>query len=278
MSAYPVKSILLASLLLPASFSTTALGQGLRVSTHVYDVAAEEATGRQVAIAGSLSLFHHGKVYDYVDSADEVVILDLANRRFTILNTARQLATTLNFDEMRHLLDSREPATEQYIADLVRTNRPNAQRIAEFVRFQLRPEFSANYDDTTGNLSLTSPSWTYVVKTTEWKDPEIVEQYVDYADWMARLNHLLHPGALFPEPRIELNKSLRELKQLPLTVELDLRPTEQLRLRAEHRFTAGLREDDHRRVAKWEAALASESIKQLSFRRYQQTVLVASKH
>jgi hypothetical protein len=275
MTAYllPLRIVLLLAICIGPSVVNA---QGLRVSTHVYDVTAEAKTGRPAAVSGSLSLFHHGKVYDYVDSAEEVVILDLSNRKFTILNIARQLTTTLSFDEMRHLLNSRGPAAEKYIEDLLRTQRPEGRQVADFLRFQMKPSFDRSYESATGTLTLTAPSWTYKVTTTAWDDADTIDQYLVYADRMAMLNHLLHPGALFPEPRMELNAALKELSRLPLTVQLDLRPTERMHLRAEHRFTRGLQDDDHRRVARWEAALASESLQQMTFRGYQQAVLLAS--
>jgi len=251
--------------------------QGLRVSTHVYDLNAQAATGQKSAVSGSLSIFHHGKVYDYVDAADEIVVLDLTERRFTILNTARQLRTSLDFDEMRHLLNSRGPAAEEYIADILKSRRPESKAVAELLRFQMNPEFDQQYDGATGTLQLQAPTWKYEVTTTAEMDADLVQHYLLYADRMAQLNHLLHPGALFPEPRMALNAALRELQRLPLTVRLDLRPTEPLHLRAEHRFTSGLQDDDLRRIARWEAALDSDTLQTLSFRSYQQTVLVASR-
>ena len=84
--------------------SSACFGQGLRISTHVYDL--EKGTGPGQMVSSSLSLCHNGRIYDYVDAADEVVMFDPVERRFTILNNSRGLSTTLTFDEIRHKMES----------------------------------------------------------------------------------------------------------------------------------------------------------------------------
>jgi hypothetical protein len=257
--------------------SATADAQGLRVSTHVFDATAPVA-GREQIVSSSLSLFHNGRVYDYVDSADEVVIFDPQQKKFTILNTARDMTTSLSFEEIRHLLETRIPAVEEYLQDVARQKNPSAERAVASLRFQLNPSFQKDFDPATGNLELSAPSWTYRVATREWSDREQVEKYLAYADWTARLNHIMHPRSMFPEPRLELNTALRELKnRMPVRVELDLAPDETLKLRAEHRFTQDLDDTDRGRIARWEQALSSSAMQQLSFRNYQQTVLLSSR-
>ena len=108
---------------------------------------------------------------------------------------------------------------------------------------------------------LSSPSLTYHVETRKWAEADQVERYLAYADWMARLNFIMHPNSLLPEPRIALNEALRSLNgRMPVTVELDLRPDDNLHLRAAHQLTRTLSEDDHRRIAKWEADLKSKNV------------------
>ncbi len=287
-----LRRLLLVSSVLMSVIGTanTACAQGLVVSTHVYDlsggaradrktdVARNESVRSESIISSSLSLFHNGRVYDYVDAADEVVIFDPYEKRFTILNTARELSTTLSFEEIRHMLETRIPAVEQYIKELGQQKNPSAERIAETLRFQLHPDFRHDFDMATGMLTLSAPSWTYRVTTREWADKEQVEKYLTYADWAARLNHILHPRSLFPEPRIELNAALRNLNnRLPISVHLDLTPKEPLNLRAEHRFTLDLDENDRGRIARWDNALNNPGLRKLSFRNYQQTVLVSDR-
>lgn len=254
--------------------SSSVYAQGFRVSTHVYDLSQKDDRGKHPILSSSLSLFHNGRVYDLLDSADEVIVVDPVEKKITILNSSRELATTLKFEEMQHLLSSRTPKVEQYIEDLLRQRQPGNDRIAASLKFQLNPRFEEQFDPVSGLLTLSSTSWTYRVETREWMEKEQVTQYLAYADLTARLNHLLHPGSLFPEPRMALNESLRSHEnRIPVSVELDLRPNEALNLRAEHRFTQNLDEADHTRIARWEQLLNSRQLKNLPFRNYQEITL-----
>jgi hypothetical protein len=255
---------------------TTSFAQGLRISTHVYDVSKSETRTPTQIVSSSLSLIHNGRIYDYVDSADEVIIFDLVEKRFTVLNESRGMSTRITFDEIRHMMDGRQPRTAEYLKELSSTADPTSRKIADSIRFQMNPKFSQTFDPMKGTLVLSSPSFTYRVETRKWNDPMQVEKYLTYADWTAQLNSILHPGSLFPEPRMALNKALRELKdRMPISVELDRRPAEQFRLRADHQLTQKITNDDHQRIARWEDSLTSGSFKEVSFRAYQQATLLS---
>lgn len=264
--------------LLSVFVSAEAMAQGLRVSTNVVDMINLDAAHRKPVISSSLTLFHNLRVYDFVSAANQVVIFDPAQKKFTILNTSRQVATTLNFEEIRHMLDSRLPSLERYLGELAQQKTSSADKLIASLRFQLNPEFTHSFDAAAGRLVLNSPVWTYRVATHTWKEPAEVERYLTYTDWAARLNYLMHPNSLSPEPRLELNRLLREHKnQMPVSVELDLAPNENLRLRAEHEFTQSLADDDHRRIVAWEKMLSDKDLQRVSFRNYQQTVLISQR-
>ena len=63
---------------------------------------------------------------------------------------------------------------------------------------------------------------------------------------------------------------------MPITVELDLRPNDNLHLRAAHQLTRNLSEDDHVRIAKWEADRKSKAVREVPFLSYQQAVLLSN--
>lgn len=257
------------------SFGSACLGQGLRISTHIYDL--EKGAPPGLMVGSSLSLCHNGRIYDYIDAADEVVIFDPVERRFTILNNTRGLSTTLTFDEIRHKLDSLEPRTTKYIQELRSMGTPTAERTADAITFQLDPKFEQSYDPMKETLLLSSPSLTYRVETCPWAEVDQVDRYLAYADWTAQLNFILHPNSLLPKPRIALNEALRGLHgRMPVSVELDLRPGDTLHLRAAHQLTRNLSEDDHRRIAKWDVDLKSKNVKNVPFLSYQQSVLVSN--
>lgn len=267
---------ILVCLVLGSALSSSVFGQGLRVSTIVYDAGRLDSTGREPAIASSFSLFHGGRVYDYVEAAGEVVIFEPVAKRFTVLNPDRGVYTVILFNELNRLLNARGPKTEEYIQELDARNTREAERIARMLTFQLNPTFENNFDERSGLLTLTADSWKYVVSTREWDDAEQLERYFTYTDWTARLNYILHPSSLFPEPRLELNQQLRKLnRRIPVIVKLDLRPDERRILRAEHQFIRNLTDQDHSLINTWNEALKGTTLKEVPFRSYQQTVLVS---
>jgi hypothetical protein len=125
-------------------------------------------------------------------------------------------------------------------------------------------------------LVLASPALTYRIELSRWEDADQVERCLAWRDWTARLNSVLHPDNLFPEPRLEVNRAIRERGgSLPVVVELDRRPAVGKLLRAEHQITAGLVDDDHSRIARWESMLRTEELQTVPLRRYQQSSLVS---
>lgn len=258
------------------STGTLARAQGLQVSTQVYDISRGESQTAAPVVSSSLSLMHNGRVYDYVDAADEVVIFDPSEKRFTVLNMSRNIATQPTLEEIRHMLNGLEPGTRAYLEDQVRFGDDSSIRMSESIHFQLNPRFSESFDPMRGTLVLASESFTYRVETRRWAETEQVERYLTWADWTAQLNAVLHPGSLFPKPRMALNEALRKHgNRMPVSVELDMRPNVALRLRAVHRYTTPLSDDAHQRIARWEQAMTSKKIRDVSFRSYQEAVLIS---
>lgn len=263
---------LLLTLCLPCS----AMAQGLRVSATVTDASRMSESGQEKIVANNFSLFQGGRAYDYVEAAGEVVIFDRAAKQFIVLNLERSVFTKITFAELRILLDARGPKTQQYIEELQARNSTDAVRIARMLTFQLNPKFETNYDERSGGLSLKASSWKYFVSTEAWEDKEQLERYLEYTDWMARLNCILHPSSMFPEPRLALNEELRKLDgRIPVIVQLDLRPDERLVLRAEYQFVRNLTNHDQSLISQWNAAIKSPETRELPFRSYQETVLTS---
>lgn len=267
-----------ACLLFAAEFSA-ATAQGFRVEGQVYRIDQSSTSGRaaEIRLASSVTLFHKGNVYDYEESADEVIIFEPTARRFTILNTARGLRTNADFDEIGHLMDSRRIESKRYLQELRQTAQRGADKVVRSLEFELAPSFRTEFDATGGVLKLNSDSWKYRVETHAWEDADQVREYLVYADWISQLNSVLHPDSRFPEPRILLNKKLRELNRVPTSVTRDLRPSQPLILRADHKFIADLSPDDRRLIRVWNALAKDSSLSQLSLRSYQEAVLVSQR-
>lgn len=256
--------------------SSAASAQGLRVSTVVYDAGSLNEAGQEPIVSTGFSLFHNGRVYDYVESAEEVVVFSPVDHRFTVLNEHRRVYTTIDFREVDRLLEARIPKTEEYLRELTARGVPDAERAGRILQFQLSPQFESTYDSKRGLLKLTSPSWKYTVSTREWDDEEQLEKYLTFADWTARLNYVLHPSGMFPEPRLALNEELRKRKlRIPVVVQLDLRPDERRVLRAEHQFIRKLTDQDRQLISRWDGLLRNSELKQLPFRGYQEAQLMS---
>ncbi len=265
--------------LLAVNGLSSAVAQGFRVEGHVYRIDQALEAGRldETRISSSVTLFHNGRVYDYVEAADEVIIFEPTARRFTILNTARELVTTADFDEIHHMMDARRTESKRYLQELNRLTEPDTDRITSSLQFQLDPEFDTQFNSDSGLLTMTSTSWKYRVQTHTWPDADQVKEYLLYADWISQLNYVLHPSSRFPEPRVLLNRQLRELNRIPTSVMRDLYPHERLKLRAEHKFIADLTPNDRHLVQVWDSAARGSSVRRLSLRGYQETVLLSQR-
>jgi hypothetical protein len=251
-----------------------AAAQEFRVFTVVYDVAAAEADQRPPAVARAATLFHAGKVYDYVDAADEVTVFEPTERRFRVLSPSRGLVATVEFDEITHHLKIARDETQKHLTTLSPQS-PGAVETAEFLRFQLAPRFAESFDSESGSLTLEGGPLRYEARTAAPQQPRIAAAYLDYADWACRLNYLLHPGALLPEPRIALNESLRSKGRLPAAVILQTRGTPLIHLRAEHTIALELNSQDRGLIHQWESQLRATATRHVTLRDYQRAVLTA---
>lgn len=276
-SLRPALPALVAGLLLLAG---TASGEEMRIFTRVYNdaVPGSDATadrGSQI-VARSVSLFHAGQVYDFIDGADELTVFDPANQRFTLLNTARSVATIVEFEQLRQLLKVSRGEAERYVEQLAsRTDRESSRAVAA-LRFQLDPKFAESYDADRKQLVLRSDELTYTVRCAVAPSAASAENYLRYADWTARLNHVLHPQALFPDARLRLDESLRTRGLLPIVVDLQADLESPLRLRAEHQVHWELDARDRSLIHRWETLLKSPQTRWVTFREYQRIVLVAN--
>lgn len=252
------------------SAAAVAEAQEFRVYTRVFDLNAKLDHPAKVEgppiISRSLSLFRAGKVYDYVDSVSEVIIFEPSQRRFSLLNTASESATTLDFEELKQLLKEARFEAERYLA--TRTDAP----AVDVLQVQLTPEFKESVV-ADQHLILQHPEWKYFAKCSSVDSPENLDAFLRYADWIARLNYALHPQALFPEPRLELNARLRRRQWLPMQVELQTSANGGIHLRAEHQMHWELDANDRKLIHRWETLLKSKQTKWISFHEYRQAIL-----
>jgi len=252
--------------------ASPAFAQGLRIEATVSRLQPGSVDGPEL-LSTSVTLLSGGKAYDFVESADEVIIFQPTGHEYSILNMARELSTKVTNEEIVHLLAAGRSESMKYIQELQQRANGNSNRVARSLAFQLAPVFDTQFNPESGLLTLKSDSWKYAVQTHEWQDAAQVEAYLAYADGISQLNFVLHPSSRFPKPRLELNRQLRDHKRLPTSIRLDLRPDEPLVLKADYKYVLELNEADRRLIRRWESVASDGSMRELPFRRYQETVL-----
>ena len=249
------------------TFSSAGWAQDMTVYTTVSHVGDKPQQTR--VVSHSLTIFHAGKVYDHVEEAGEVVVLEPVHDRFVIMN-ANYLAARVEFSELQQLLKVAQFEAEKYLQEMsVKTDR-RSRSLAAALEFQLQPAFKEHFEPTLNRLQLTAPTLDYDVKTARLETPQLVAQYLTYADWAARFNYVLHPSAMFPSPRLELNARLREKALVPTQVNVRSRADKEVHLRAEHRFDFKLQSSDKALINKWERLFESDQVRWVSLHEYQQ--------
>lgn len=266
--------VLLVGYLGCSAFCTESNGQDFRVYTKVYDMGGPlSESERPTVIARSLTIFHAGKTYDYLHSLGEVIIFDPSNHRFIVLNTGKRMATTVDFDVIRRKLEVRTAEMRKHIAGLRESGDKNVDEVARSLQAQLAPKFVQAFEE--GNLTLASPYCRYRVRCAQVSNPDLLKSYLHYADWTARLNFVLNPNAMFPEPRLALNKSLRKLQRMPTEVELMARDERSIHFKAEHKIGWRLEAQDRSLIHTWEKLLKNQKTEFKTFREYQRILFAA---
>lgn len=245
--------------------SINVVAQDFSIYTRVFDL---DAKADNVPIVRSQTVSHAGKVYDAIPAAGEVTILEPAHRRIWIVNSDKGCIASVDFDELRHLLRTVEDRLAQRLPELER--QPDTSReLMESLRFQLRPSFETEFDPTKQRLRLLSKCVSYEVDGQVCDRPEAIEAYLTYADWACRLNYVLHPQALIPTVRLELNEHLRRHKLMPTRVTLHAKLARPLNLRAEHSLSWTLDHRNRQSIQKWESLLRDSKLQKVSLTDYQ---------
>jgi hypothetical protein len=251
----------LACLVASTIFTVTAHAQDMSVYTTVRNAVGQDNR----VIAESLTLFHAGKVYDYAEHVGEVVIYEPTQNRFTLIGS-NYIGSRVSSVEITQFLNAARSGAERFIESPTRD--PRNRKLIPGLKFQLQPEFTETLRPE--KLTLNGSCLTYQVATVQPPQGSPLNDYLNYADWAARLNYMLHPQALLPEPRLELNESLRKNKRLPVTVELVAKLDRDMHLKAEHRFAWTLQATDRQFIDQWERTRESPNMRWVSIHEYQE--------
>jgi hypothetical protein len=246
-----------------------------RVSQEMGAAAGPKGNAKQESVvARSLTLFHAGKVYDYIHAVGEVTIFEPGRKRFIILSTTRSMRTQVELDELLGMLNIAQKEMKSYVAVPIAKGGPTV-KAAKALNFQLAPDFDARFQTKDNSLTLSSPFVQYEAQCAKAKAPQALTSYLHYADWTCRLNYVLHPNALYPASRLELNNALRKHDVIPTEVRLSIPGENPIRFKAEHEIHWQLDAKDRSYIHRWETMLKDRSTRQISFREYQRAMLVS---
>jgi hypothetical protein len=222
------------------TLSTTPVhADGFRIETKVF-LGDEEKP-----ISENTTLFSEGVVYDFLKQSEQTAVFSKPTGdkpgRFILLSVKKGVSTEIPTDRL---------------AGLVGKVRDWASRQSDpFLKFAANPDFDESFEPQSGKLVLASHVESYKVDTSRVEHPEAMQEYREFLDWYAQLNTILTSGPP-PEPRLQLNAALARRNALPMKVELT-RAGEDEPLRAEHKFTWRLSQEDKSRIDDVRAALAS---------------------
>jgi len=255
--------------------STRVTAQELRIYTVTRDLThvGSDPAAKAPVLSRSLTLFHAGKVYDYMDSLREVTIFEPAHRRFTVLNETAGHFAIISQDQVRRYVSLAEDHAREISGQLVRNGQVDDHAAIEFLQFQLQPQFETTFSASARQLKLHSPQFSYDVETAAAPQPATVEAYLRYADAIVELNSVLHPQSFLPGPRLRLNQQLREQGVLPVRVKRRAEFGQTSELVAEHEWKSSLTELDRQLIDLWESQLSKGSVKELPFEQLQRAVL-----
>lgn len=254
--------------------------QEFRVFTRILDERAaglpDGATGRSpnsgkpVVVSRSLTLFHAGKVYDYLESLGEVIIFEPSHEIVTVLSPTRLLQTVIPFGEIGEFTQQSRLQAERYIAMAKRSTEANHSRVAQAMTFQLKPQFTLKPIAQQQRLAFESKTLSYTVQYALDIPKERTAAYLSYADWMAKLNFMLHPETNLPFARMQVNATLLDRNWLPTEIALAAEGKPQFR--AVHQFQWNLDAQDRRLIRTWETQLTGTEVRKVPFAEFQRAV------
>lgn len=273
----PVR-LCVSGILIVCCLSASLRAQEMRVYTTVRNLSGHpsgEPAEKAPVVTRSLTLFHAGKVYDYIDTAREVTVYEPAHNRFTLLNERRGTVAEVSQDEVRQYLTLVEQEAWKRLDSANDALTPNQVRSLSWLRFQLKPEFTNSFDAARNQVTLRDDSCRYSAEGQVPPTREAVATYLRFADSAAELNSVLHPQAVLPRPRQQLNEELRQRQLLPVQVDLQVNLDRPLHLQARHEWTWKFQTTDRQLISTWESRLNDAAQRRVSFRQYQVDLLGA---
>ncbi len=181
-----------------------AVGDDFRIENKVFAVVAGKTSTPE---SQGTTIFHSGRVYDFLDNPAEVVVLDPAARRFILLDTGRRLVAEVKIEKVVALNEwQKEWATAQP---------------SPVIQFFGKPQFEETFNKGTSELTLKSPWVIYKIELAP-AGKGMMEQYREFSDWYARLNAVLIARSRPPFARLMVNEAIASHRAIPREIELTL--------------------------------------------------------
>lgn len=203
-----------------ASWASTARSDGgdgrpceLRVESELF------ADGGDEPVARSLTLFHEGVAWDFLELPDaagksavigEIVLHDPARERVLVIDPARHVKTQVDMIRLERLSVS-----------LAKWARTNDDRL---VRWAGGPDFASGFTEHDDRIELVGPRVKYAVAYEEAPCIEAAGTYRQFADTAILLKALMQPGGIPPFPRLAVNRRLEDAGAIPREVMLEIDP------------------------------------------------------
>lgn len=260
-------------LLAICSWSHPLFAQDYRIYTRIFHQSEATPEAKPEVIARSLTIWHAGKAYDWIDQVGELVIYDPTERRYTIISDPHKLGCTVDFSELRNFQKVARAKAQEYLEDLSKSQSTQADREIAKIQFQLDPDFMLVPELEGSTIRFESPVMAYHIETVVAPNVDTAEAFRQYADWAAQLNYVLHGQSLIPGPRLVVNEELRQRNLIPVRVQLSLNDEVGTKLTAEHNIQWDLSQTDRERIRDWQAVLQDPQYEYVDFQKYQRTVL-----
>ncbi|HET6325088.1 MAG TPA: hypothetical protein VFG04_10335 [Planctomycetaceae bacterium] len=269
---FVLKSLAAGLLLLGSLFSVRATAQDFHVETTLFAVGRSEPK----ELMRSITLFHAGKTYDFIPDLGELIIFDPSHGQFALISTRQRKLTEVHIDEINRMLGIARQTLNDRL-QRIQADPKADQNVVEQILFQFNPQFDKQVIQTSSGpeVDLRSKFFNYQVLGATTPTPTHVFAYLNYADWICRLNYVLNPGGILPDQRLALDAALREANLVPIQVNFNFTSGEAPSIKAMHRIYWELNDRDRELVRQWDSLQTQGSLKRVTFLDYQRA-LVAS--
>jgi hypothetical protein len=273
-SRFFVLGVLASGVLLSGRFllPAKATAQDFHVETTLYAI----GRGEPRELMQSVTQFHANKTYDFIPQMGELIVFDPAHGQFTLVNTRQKRMAEVHLDEINRMLGIARRALNDHLQVLQAESKPNESAI-EQILFQFNPTFEKSVVQTSvgPEIQLKSKFFTYQVLGAAAPTSTHAFVYLNYADWICRLNYVLKPGGILPDQRLALDSALRDAKLVPVDVNFTIAGGESPTIRATHHIYWELNARDRALVQQWDGLLSGHELKKVSFQDYQRSLLLS---